>query len=191
MSLLYQIFDRETIIKHLLFQGYNHSILSSSIPLKFYQNYMLNEERIVDLKIKNVKNLKNIIDSPISNEHSNIITQNYKLSVQMLKEDIEQHIQNKINELSSKKVFIESKLKEISYELNEIDSINNRSTKSMSNKFKKLFKKERQLINTTKNNPIYIGKLKDRLSTHQADIENINNAIMTKKDELVKFFIYI
>ena len=45
-------------------------------------------------------------------------------------------------------------------ELNNIEEVNIKSTRYMSNKEKKRFKKERTLINQNKNNEDYLTKLK-------------------------------
>ena len=72
-------------------------------------------------------------------------------------------------------------------ELNNIEEVNIKSTRYMSNKEKKRFKKERTLINQNKNNEDYLTKLKLKIFKFEAEIEKNNQEIDSILNDINKF----
>ena len=72
-------------------------------------------------------------------------------------------------------------------ELNNIEEVNIKSTRYMSNKEKKRFKKERTLINQYKNNDNYLTNLRLKIFNFEAEIDKNNQEIDILLKDINKF----
>lgn len=184
-------------ILEIIYKSSKNPILSSSLPIDFYNTFLINKENILNYLVKdinnypNINNIKLIVNEEFNNENStsllNIIINNLKLVVNLLIKDLIKPKENEIENLNKENERIKSDMSTILSELNNIEEVNIKSTRYMSNKEKKRFKKERTLINQNKNNEDYLTKLKLKIFKFEAEIEKNNQEIDSILNDINKF----
>lgn len=194
---LLNVFDELKIINNIIYNSFKSPILSSSIPLKYYQKFFNNLGNINNLKVKDIvnnpliiQNLLNFNDKELFNKNNfnfeEIIINNLKLSVEMLIKDIIISFNNQLDNFNKIYDSYNNKLIMLSHDKDYIENIDKVSTKYMKNKTKKIFKKERSEIKQSNISNI-IANLNNNISVLERKIEDINNLINNKQNELNQF----
>lgn len=161
MNLFYFEID-PTMIKKMTYDSSKLSILSNTIPLDLLGNLELIYKDLDHLKGFNYKKISQYIkDKYFINypEQGNLekflyfLNKNYKISFHILSTNISIAFEEKIQNLKEQLKYIENEQIDINRNIEELTNLEYISTKNMSNKKKKLLKKEREkkLENHTEN----------------------------------------
>ena len=190
---LLKLYDESEIPK-LIYNNLKDPILSSTIPLDFY-NYMLKElNKNLNIKIKDINYSSIIQNTSIfeekavlqDNNYEEIVRTNFKLSIEMLISDITKSIQEELLKLKDKSDKIYSELSSFEYQKYGLLNMENQSTKRMRNKEKKLFKKDRTKIKA-QGLSSQINPLDVEISRLRPQYSLIKEKISSKESELNQF----
>ena len=190
---LLNIFN-ESKLPNVIHNSLNNSILSSSIPIDFYNKFAgidLLNSKVKDLNISSVIDDPSIyVDSLIREKYSdfdgNIMQSNFNLSIDMLICDISDGIKNELEKLNKNIDSCTSEIDLLSYKKSNLENIHNTSTRYMSNKEKKRFKKERTLVQS-EGISSKVSNLNSEISSLNQRKAFIKEQIISKESELKQF----
>lgn len=194
---LLKIYGDSNIIKKMIYNSFKDPILSSSVPLNYYQNFLNNKNKIHNLKVKDIYKIPSIIKHPLIYNETELIKQNYltyediiqtnlKEAIHMLIQNITNSIKKELDNYNKTYNLYHSELNSLEIQVSQIENIDSIKTKYMSNKAKKLFKEEKKKIKAsdfTKE----LANLKNKISVLENKIDNINKKIISKQSELTQF----
>ena len=197
--ILLRLFGNENKVRNIFYQNYNNSILSSSIPLEYYENFLEFKDSIKELKVSEIMDdsIKIFEDSvpvykdlfkPEKLEFKAIIKSNLKLAISLLIRDIGEGINNNIKNITVNIEKLKSRLNILKFDKENIEGIQNISTKYMSNKQKKIFKKDRTEI-LKSNTSAKLKQLNKEINYLELDIkkkEAILNNQKNERDDILK-----
>jgi hypothetical protein len=181
------IFDKSKLMSKIVYNGLKDPILSSSIPLKYYKYFTDKLNDISNMKVKDIKNNLSIIENSSLysekelakyNSVQTIAKSNLSLAIEMLIMDIKNGIKNELIDLQNTISNYYKELSLLSYHKSNIENIDSQSTKHMSNKEKKIFKKERAQIKS--------AGISRQLSELDSKISNLNNKKADIEEKLNK-----
>ena len=185
----------ESKLPNVIHNSLNNSILSSSIPIDYYKKFVGID--FLNMKVKDIEHnytSSKMDDSSFNAESSfpdhnlflKIILSNIILSKDMLIQDISDGLKNELDKLKEKIESYSSEIVSLSYQKSCLENIDNVSTKSMRNKYKKRFKKERTLLKkegiSTK-----VSALNSEISSLNQRKAFIKEQIISKESELKQF----
>lgn len=192
---LLKMFDESQIMSNTIYNSFKDPILSSSIPLDYYKNFLERKTEILDMKVKDVKNISIIKKDPLTygergfsryNSVEAIVKSNFIESIEMLITDITNGIKNELDLLQNTNKNYSDDLMSLSFKKSQIENIDNVSTRFMRNKEKKRFKKERAEIKS-QGIPSQLSHLEYEISKLNSKKVVIEEQIFRKESELNQF----
>ena len=193
---LLKFFD-ESVIPNLIYKSFKEPMISSSIPLNYYNKFVDRRIDILNMKVKDVNNISFLNKDPLIYSDKvfeeyisfeKILKSNFELSIEMLITDITNGINSELETLNNTNNKLSIDLDVLSYKKSNIEGLDSQSTKYMTNKDKKRFKKERAQI---KSQCILnqLSQLDVQISKLNFNKENIEEKIINKKNELNQFIL--
>ena len=193
---LLKFFD-ESVIPNLIYKSFKEPMISSSIPLNYYNKFVDRRIDILNMKVKDVNNISFLNKDPLIYSDKvfeeyisfeKILKSNFELSIEMLITDITNGINSELETLNNTNNKLSIDLDVLSYKKSNIEGLDSQSTKYMTNKDKKRFKKERAQI---KSQGILnqLSQLDVQISKLNFNKENIEEKIINKKNELNQFIL--
>lgn len=184
------LFDYNSeVIKNLLYINKKQPNLKNEISLEFYKKYQsYKEKQLLDLKYQDIENLQ-IKDSTELNmdEEFKVLKHNLYLSFNLLVDNIKKNLNFERKIINDELIFLNKERDFISYIVDKIENINDVNTRGMSNKAKKIFKKERTAVNNKDPNKLKEHeKNKEELQSLQNQIKNLEEKINKREIELQK-----
>nr|WVH37925.1 RNA polymerase [Dichomitus squalens] len=148
---LLNIFDRSELMSNIVYNSHKNPILSSSIPLDYYNKFLDRRIDILNMKVKDVNN-NFLLDKDDFiytdklfykyNSVEAIVRSNLSLSIEMLIADITNGIKSELEKLNNTNNKYSNDLSLLSYEKSKFEDIDTQTTKYMKNKEKKDLKKK-------------------------------------------------
>lgn len=191
---LLSLFKDEKIINKVIYDSYKDPILSSSIPLDFYTKILDSEKFLFEIKYKEYKQMVSQFEDTTSGleylennkEFQVIIGMNLLASMDLLMSDIVMGMTEEMEKDQIKQNKITSDISLCTYEILQIENFKSSSTKHMSNKEKKIFKKERAVaLEPQKSNNK--SKLELKIKYLGLNLDKINEEINNKQNNITKF----
>ena len=202
---LIKLFKDDKIINKIIYESYLDPILSSSIPLNYWacarsqiidgtrsQNLFNINYKIINELVSAKRDIESssgffggILDSK-NKDFNDIIVVNLKTSMDMLISDITLVMKNDIAKYELIKNNISLEINKLLNEKSQMLNIENVKTRHLSNKAKKIFKKEKTAVLQERNSGGII-KLETQISQCNFKLLNINNKITEIQNELTKF----
>jgi len=190
MKFISFLYGMDGNIEKVLYRGSKDPILSSSIPLDLYKEYKVNEEGILKLSIKYIKESPSLINKQVSlgnlyPAYNSFIISNLIATIDLLILIVLNRMKEELSSLNKEKDKLTSSISDIEGKDSYLDNINTVSTVHMSNKSKKRFKKERTQIN--ENLSIEKSVIKSELSKYTSLLYVTNKKIANKELEISTF----
>lgn len=134
-----KIFKDRKIIKNMIYNSFSDPILSSSVPLNYYENFLNNIINIYNIKVKDIEIIPSIIKNSINNNESElfnnnylsyveIVTSNFRIAIEMLVMDIINSIKYDLDKLNNTKNVYSSDLNSFLFKKSSIENIDSIST---------------------------------------------------------------
>ena len=184
-------------LKNIVYLNFNKDILSSSISLELYNNYITNKNKLLNYTWEDIENENhdffNEEDlSLVSNNKNdvevviNIIKNNLKFFMLMLINGIKDKLNKEIFDLEKKIQSLVNKIYSLNSDNTLKSNINEISTIHMSTKEKKKFKKEKRIINLDKNLQSKIIINNENITKYSQEKESVSKLLFDKKNDYVK-----
>lgn len=186
MVLFLQSILQEDQIPKIIYNSFNDTLLSSSIPLNYYKRFSdlsLSNFKIKDIDIFSLIKDNSIFDKrALSVEHHyiDIISKNFYFCIQMLTNDIICGFNSELDNINNSINKCTTDINFLLYQKSNISEIDTVSTKYMRNKSKKRFKKEKKEIKS-KGISSQLSNLSDEVSSLEAQ-----KAILEEKYKIIE-----
>nr|QWO71402.1 RNA polymerase [Asterophora parasitica] len=180
-------YNDKDLVKRLIFSSFKSLELSSGIPLDLYNKYLDTSKRINPINYNLLSNtplfLKEIFhleeDNKLNNEVFSLLRHNLNFSFDILKSGIVKNYEYELENLKLKLQKLKSEISVLEYSIERIDGLSSIKTKNLSNKDKKLHKKELssytkdpKIMSNLSENKLKLNKL---LNKYTEDLDEISN----------------